>query len=183
MIGPCTVAVQAGLLTPLTFAQHHLSPLAAFTSNVYFLHSGRWWQWICKFYTANFKDIFGGPYSECVWQQAVTCCSCYRNLGCPKTHFSMNSWSSGQPRNDAKTLVFHPLSLVIFATTTVVAFVLLRNSRFNFHCYTQHEANPTQKSARKWCYGLLQLLVQKITKGTIRANQLHWTAQYSTFCT
>ena len=49
------------LLTPLTFAWHHLSPLAAFTSSAYFLHNGRWWQWICKFYTANFKGIFGGP--------------------------------------------------------------------------------------------------------------------------
>ena len=27
----------------------------------------------------------------------------------------------------------HPLSTVIFATATVLAFVLLRNSRFNFH--------------------------------------------------
>ena len=53
-------AVQAGLLTPLTFARHHLSPLAAFTSGAYFLHNGRQWQWICKFYTANFKDILGG---------------------------------------------------------------------------------------------------------------------------
>ena len=35
---------------------------------------------------------------------------------------------------------------------TVLAFVLLRNSRFNFHCYTQCEATPTQKSARKWYY-------------------------------
>ena len=34
-------AIQAGLLTPLTFAQHRLSPLAAFTSGVYFLHNGR----------------------------------------------------------------------------------------------------------------------------------------------
>ena len=51
-------AIQAGLLTPLTLAQHRLSPLAAFTSGVYFLHNGRWWQWICEFYTANFKDIF-----------------------------------------------------------------------------------------------------------------------------
>ena len=34
-------AVQAGLLIPLTFAQHRLSPLAAFTSSAYFLHSGR----------------------------------------------------------------------------------------------------------------------------------------------
>ena len=34
-------AVQVGLLTPLTFVQRHLSPLAAFTSDVYFLHNGR----------------------------------------------------------------------------------------------------------------------------------------------
>ena len=33
--------IQAGLLTPLTFAQHRLSPLAAFTSGAYFLHNGR----------------------------------------------------------------------------------------------------------------------------------------------
>ena len=53
--------VQAGLLTPLTFAQHRFSPLAAFTSSAYFLHNGMRWQWICEFYTANFKGIFGGP--------------------------------------------------------------------------------------------------------------------------
>ena len=34
-------AVQAGLLTPLTFARHRLSPLAAFTSGAYFLHNRR----------------------------------------------------------------------------------------------------------------------------------------------
>ena len=50
--------------------------------------------------------------------------------------FSMHRWSSGQLKNDANT--------------TVVAFVLLRNCRFSFHCYTQHEAAPTQKSAPKW---------------------------------
>ena len=43
----------------------------------------------------------------------------------------------------------HPLSTVIFATAAVLAFVWFRNSRFNFHCYTQREATPTQKSARK----------------------------------
>ena len=32
-------AFQAGLLTPLTFAQHRLSPLAAFTSGAYFFHN------------------------------------------------------------------------------------------------------------------------------------------------
>ena len=50
-------AVQVGLLTPMTFAHHHLSPLAAFTSSVYFFHNWRRWQWICKFYTANFKTF------------------------------------------------------------------------------------------------------------------------------
>ena len=34
-------AIQAGLLTPLTFVKHCLSPLAAFTSGAYFLHNGR----------------------------------------------------------------------------------------------------------------------------------------------
>ena len=43
----------------------------------------------------------------------------------------------------------HPLSTVIFATATVLAFVLLCDSRLNFHCYTQREATPTQKLARK----------------------------------
>ena len=33
--------VQAGLLTPLTFAWHRLSPLAAFTSCAYFHHNER----------------------------------------------------------------------------------------------------------------------------------------------
>ena len=34
-------AIQAGLLTRLTFARYRLSPLAAFTSGAYFLHNGR----------------------------------------------------------------------------------------------------------------------------------------------
>ena len=59
----------------------------------------------------------------------------------------------------------HPLSPVIFATATVVAFVLLRNSRLKFHCYTQREVTPTQKSARKWRCDLSRLLARKITKG------------------
>ena len=54
-------AGQAELLTPLTFARHRFSPLAAFTSGAYFLHSGKRWQWISKFYTASFKGIFWRP--------------------------------------------------------------------------------------------------------------------------
>ena len=60
---------------------------------------------------------------------------------------------------------FHPLSLVFFATATVVAFVLLCSSRFGFHCHTWCEAMPTQKSAWKWLCNLSQLLVWKIAKG------------------
>ena len=59
----------------------------------------------------------------------------------------------------------HPFSPVIFATSTVMATVLLRYSRFNFHCCTQRKAMPTQKSAWKWCYDLSRLLARKITKG------------------
>ena len=57
---PVYWAIQAGLLTPLTFARHRLSPLAAFTSGAYFLHNGRQWQWIWEFYIANVKGIFWG---------------------------------------------------------------------------------------------------------------------------
>ena len=63
-----------------------------------------------------------------------------RAIGCPEI-----------VKNNAKTLfspTLHPLSPVIFATATVVAFVLLRNSRFNFHCYPQRETTPTQKLDR-----------------------------------
>ena len=66
-----------------------------------------------------------------------------------KIIFSVNSQSSGYPKNDAKTPFFHHLSPVIFANATIMPFLLLHNSMFNFHCYTQREATPTQKSARK----------------------------------
>ena len=52
-----------------------------------------------------------------------------------------------------------------FANATITAFFLLRNSTFNFHCYTQREAMPTQKSARKRRCDLSRLLARKITKG------------------
>ena len=69
-----------------------------------------------------------------------------------------------------------PRSPVIFAAASVVAFVLLRNSRFNFHCYTQCLATPTQKSAWKWCCHLSRVLAQKITKGnhSCKPASLFW---------
>ena len=81
-------AIQVGLLTPLTFAWHRLSPLVAFTSGAYFLHNGRWWQWICKLYTANFKSFFWRPVVRMCLAECV-CCSCYRmpqNAFFPQTH-------------------------------------------------------------------------------------------------
>ena len=82
--------------------------------------------------------------------------------------FPTNLLSSGQLKMMQRHYFFNPPSpffLVIFATATVLAFVLLRNSMFNFHCYTQREATPIQKSARKWRCDLSRLLEQKITKG------------------
>ena len=93
--------VQVGLLTPLTFTVHHLSPLAVFSSGVYSFDSGRWQQWIREVYNANLKGIFEGPLSECVWQQARTCCLCYRML--KNTFLFTHLWSSGQTGNNADT--------------------------------------------------------------------------------
>ena len=43
MAGTAVVLDGSGeMLTPLTFIQHRLSPMAVFTSSAYFHHSGRW---------------------------------------------------------------------------------------------------------------------------------------------
>ena len=75
-----------------------------------------------------------------------------RAIGCPKAHFFPRTREllvsrKTMQRHFSSTL--NPISPVIFATATVVVFVLLRNSRFNFHCYAQREAMPTQKSDQK----------------------------------
>ena len=76
----------------------------------------------------------------------------------------------------------HPLSTVIFATATVLAFVLLRNSRFSFHCYTQCEATPTQKLARKCTATSHDILRKRLQNAFTLANQLRWIAQYNADC-
>ena len=68
----------------------------------------------------------------------------------------------------------HSLSMVIFATATVLAFVLLHDSRFNFHCYTQCEATPTQKLAQKCAATSRDFLRKRLQRAFTRANQLHW---------
>ena len=68
----------------------------------------------------------------------------------------------------------HPLSMVIFATATVLAFVLLRNSRFNFHrySYTQRKAMPAQKSARKCAATSYNFFRERLQSTFTLANQL-----------
>ena len=66
----------------------------------------------------------------------------------------------------------HPLSLVIFANATVVASVLLHNSRFKFHYYTQCEAMPTQKLARKCAATSRDILRERLQSAFTLANQL-----------
>ena len=73
----------------------------------------------------------------------------------------------------------HPLTTVIFATATVLAFVLLRDSRFSFHCYTKREATPTQKSARKCVATSRDFLRERLPSAFTLANQLRWIAQQS----
>ena len=93
--------------------------------------------------------------------------------------FSTNSRSSGQPKNDERHFLptLHPLSTVIFATATVLAFVLLRNSNFNFHCYTQRVATPTQKSARKYAATSRDFFAERLQSAFTLANQLRCIAQ------
>ena len=103
-------------------------------------------------------------------QQVVT-----RAIGCPKTHFFYELaiiWSAKKRRNDTFFPTLHPLSMVIFATAAVLAFVLLRHSRFNFHCYTQREATPTQKSARKSAATSRDFLRERLQSAFTLANQL-----------
>ena len=73
----------------------------------------------------------------------------------------------------------HPLSTVIFATATVLAVVLLRNSSFNFHCYTQREATPIQKSARKCAATSRDFFAERLQSTFTLANQLRLIAQYT----
>ena len=68
--------------------------------------------------------------------------------GCTMSIVSQPIFFSGQPKQCKDSFHLH-LTPVILANATVLTFVLPRNSRFNFHCHTQREEMPTQKSARK----------------------------------
>ena len=87
-------------------------------------------------------------------------------------------WSAKKQCKDTFFSTHHPLSPVIFATATVVAFVLLCNSRFNFHCYTQCEANLLRNRPGNDAATTCNFLRERLQRAFTRANQLHWTVQY-----
>ena len=68
---------------------------------------------------------------------------------------------------------------VIFANASIMAFLLLHNSTFNFHCYPQCEATPPSEIGPKVTLWPLATSYAKDYKGhSLMQNQLHWTAQY-----
>ena len=90
-----SVAGQAELLTPLIFAWHRLSPLAAFASGEYFLHNGEG-DWIRKVYSAKFNGIFEARSQSVssIKQKLVgRAKELVRAIGCQKTLTSINRTS------------------------------------------------------------------------------------------
>ena len=83
------------------------------------------------------------------------------------TFFSTNSWSSGQPKNDRR----QERGINIIGICTASWFW------FNFHCYTQREATPIQKLARKCAVTFHDFLRERLQRAFTLANQLHWIAQ------
>ena len=64
-------------------------------------------------------------------------------------HELASFWLAEKRCKDTFFSILNHLSTVIFANAAIIAFLLLCNSTFNFHCYTQREATSIQKSARR----------------------------------
>ena len=74
-------------------------------------------------------------------------------------------WLAEKRCKDTHFSILHHLSPVIFANATVMAFLLLRSSWFNFHCYTQRDQRLLRNRPGSGSYDLSRLLARKITKG------------------
>ena len=95
-------------------------------------------------------------------------------IGYPKMHFFYKLaifWSAKKRCKNTSFSTLHPLSTVIFATAMVLAFVLLRNSRFNFHCYTQCEATSIPKLAQKCTVTSRDFLRERLQSAFTLANR------------
>ena len=111
----------------------------------------------------------------------MTCCSCYRMP--QNAFFSTNSRSSGQPKKHAKTLFFPP-SIPFhgnFCNCNSIGICTASRFWFSFHCYTQRETTPTQKSARKCAATFRDFLRERLQSAFTLANQLRRIAQQSHF--
>ena len=138
--------MQAGLLPPLTFIRHRLSPLDAFTSGTYFFTmeggDSEFANFTVSTLKAFLKNVFGNKQEL---GEPVARAGKPQNLFFPRTRDLLVNRKTTQRHFFS---ILHHLSFVIFANAAaVVAFL---NSRFNVHCYKQCEPKPTQKSAWKW---------------------------------
>ena len=170
-------AVQVGLLTPLTFAWHRLSPLAAFTSGAYFLHNGRRWQWICKFYTANFKDILEAcSQSVSGNKQELVACA----IGCPKMHFFHELTIFWLAKKRCKDTFFPPsipfpwYFLQLQQWWHLYCFAVLGSTSIVIHSMKQHLLRNWPGSDAATSHDFLR---ERLRRAFTHANQLHWTAQ------
>ena len=155
------------MLTPLTFARHRLSPLVAFTSGAYFTAVESGDSEFANFTLPTLKAFLEARGHDVSGNN----CSCYRM---PQNAFFFYElaifWSAKKRRKDFISTLY-PLSTVFFTTATVLAFILLRDSRSNFHCHTQREATPTQKSARKCAATSRDTLRERLQSPFTLANQ------------
>ena len=113
-----------------------LSPLAVITFGAYFLHSRRSDSEFAKFTVPALNAIFMAVVRVCL---ATSRNLLFMFIGCPKHIFFLHTRDLLVGRRTMQRHLFsilHHLFPVILANTTVVPFVLLCNSRFNFHCDT-----------------------------------------------
>ena len=159
MTGLCVLGDSGGVVNSLDFCPASLKSLGCFYSRC--VLSSQW-----KAVTVNLR------ISHC---QLIA-------IGCPKTLFFFFCelaifWSDKKRRKDIFFSTLHHLSTVVLATAVVLAFVLFRDSRFNFHRYTQREATPTQKSARKCAATSRDFLRERLQSAFTLSNQLRRIAQ------
>ena len=150
--------VQAGFLAPLTFAQHRLSPLAALPTLKVVLEAHR----MCLATSNNLLLVLYRMPQNAFFSFFLS-------------FFLFFLFSLSQTRNllvSQKTTqrhffpTFHTLSPVIFATATVVAFVLFRNSRFKKQRLFR---NRPGSDAATSC----DVLCERLQRALTCANQLH----------
>ena len=87
----------------------------------------------------------------------------------------------GQPKNEAKTLFFFFFSLFFSPSIPFPRYfwqlqqywhLYCFTISFSFHCYTQREATPTQKSARKSAATSRDFLRERLQSAFTLANQI-----------